>query len=229
MEVGKVAIALALFPNETTPTLFGNLMIQDSPNSWYQYLWTLLTENCTFNDPSWNHLSIVTFNYDRSLEHYLHTAMMNRYGKTPDECAKAIQQIPIIHVYGSLGLLPWQTESPQPIKYGGANDLLKVAAENIKIMHEGEKNSEEFMKARILIETSDRVFFLGFGYHPVNLERLGRDIFPDDKLVMGTTYGLSISRSQNLRQFIFKKVDSFKIRFFSKPIYEFLHENVVFS
>jgi hypothetical protein len=229
MEVGKVAIAMALFPHEATPLLFGDLMAQKSFHSWYQYLWTLLTENCTFNDPSWNHLSIITFNYDRSIEHYLHTAMMNRYGKTPDECAKALQQIPIIHVYGSLGLLPWQTESPQSIKYGGANDLLKIAAENIKIMHEGEKDSDEFKRARRLIETSDRVFFLGFGYHPTNIERLGRDILHNTKLVMGTTYRLSVSRLLNFKQFVMPEIKVFENRFVNKPIYEFLHENVVFS
>ena len=57
----------------------------------------------TFEEFGNNKLSIVTFNYDRSLEHYLLNSLMTLHGKTRDECAQALKKIPIVHVYGQLG------------------------------------------------------------------------------------------------------------------------------
>jgi hypothetical protein len=46
------------------------------------------------------------FNYDRSLEHFLFTALKYSSGKSDDECAGKLKTIPIIHLHGDLGALP---------------------------------------------------------------------------------------------------------------------------
>ena len=71
--IGKTAIALTLITCENENTLF-------NPNeeNWYRYLFNRITT--AFDDVARNELSILTFNYDRSLEHFLLTALTNKYG-----------------------------------------------------------------------------------------------------------------------------------------------------
>src|SRR5205814_6081210 len=68
---------------------------------WYQYLFGKL--NASFEEFGQNKLSVVTFNYDRSLEHFLLTTLQYSHGKTFDQCADLLMaNIPIVHVYGQL-------------------------------------------------------------------------------------------------------------------------------
>jgi hypothetical protein len=78
LEVGKAATACALLPRETEDSLF-----HPGKESWYEYFYTRL--NAKFEDFSRNSVSVFTFNYDRSLEHYLFTALQNAYRKTSQE------------------------------------------------------------------------------------------------------------------------------------------------
>ena len=79
---------------------------------WYKYLWERLQEGTggDFENLKQNNLSIITFNYDRSLEHFLFTAMKSAYGSQVQEpdCADFFINIPVKHVYGELGVLPWK-------------------------------------------------------------------------------------------------------------------------
>jgi len=52
---------------------------------WYQYFCDKL--NTSFEEFDQNKISIITFNYDRSLEHSLFTALKNSYGKNDRDCA----------------------------------------------------------------------------------------------------------------------------------------------
>jgi hypothetical protein len=71
LPIGKLAIAYGLIPFEDE-----NMLYQLTPGRgghWYEYLSEKL--NTSFEDFGANSLSIITFNYDRSLEHYLFTAL----------------------------------------------------------------------------------------------------------------------------------------------------------
>ena len=85
IEIGKCAIAQQLIRQEYPEKLFS----VDSSENWYQYLFNKMSTS--FEDLSANELSIVTFNYDRSLEHYLHTAIMNAYGVDDAKAAEKLQ------------------------------------------------------------------------------------------------------------------------------------------
>jgi hypothetical protein len=75
IEVGKLAIAYCLIPYEDEEKLFSP---DGHPGDWYQYLVGKM--NAPFEDFGKNRLSVVTFNYDRSLEHYLLTTLQNAHG-----------------------------------------------------------------------------------------------------------------------------------------------------
>jgi hypothetical protein len=100
LPIGKAAIALSLIPRENDVSFSDN---NNQEQKWYHKLFQKLDSNIgRFNECN---ISIITFNYDRSLEHFIFQRIMYSYGCAEEECKKKMQNIPIIHVYGQLGYL----------------------------------------------------------------------------------------------------------------------------
>jgi hypothetical protein len=104
LEVGKLAIAYCLIPFEDEANLYRRDRDLRGGN-WYKYLAGKLDSQ--FEEFGDNKLSIITFNYDQSLEYYLLNSLLYSHGKKRDECANALTKIPIVHVYGQLGEKPY--------------------------------------------------------------------------------------------------------------------------
>ena len=98
--IGKHAIAQVLLKYENPLELFRD---HNKPR-WYHLLRGAMEP---LEQIAENELSIVTFNYDRSLDHYLYTVLKQTLKWNDDKCRTALDAIPIIHIYGSLGRLPW--------------------------------------------------------------------------------------------------------------------------
>lgn len=197
LKVGKLAISLCLIPYEEESRLFRSKHGETlKKESWYEYLFNeLKTPFDSFNE---NKLSIITFNYDRSIEHYLFTVLKNAYGKSDDECAEKLSKIPIIHVYGRLGALPWQGGITRKYEPEPFYDEIESVSEQIKIFTEVVDNSKEFKEARGLMRNAKFIYFLGFGYHNDNLNRLEAKKF--DKIhPRGTAHGLGESRIDKIQ------------------------------
>ena len=202
IEIGKICIAQALIPYENNKEITN----RDGKN-WYQLLFNELdSSRDQFHD---NKLSIITFNYDRSLEHYLFCTVKHTYGIRDDhEVAQLLNSIPIVHVHGQLGLLDWQTKVEEEARsYGGPltkANLIK-ASQNIKIIHEDVEKDVEFAKARELIKEAERVYFLGFGYDTINMERLNVKSAMKNQFV-GTGIGVTPNLHAKVKMF-FKSID----------------------
>jgi len=169
LDVGKFAIAYCLIPLESETNLFTP---PGDSGDWYGYLLERL--NPSFDEFEHNKLSIVTFNYDRSLEHYLFTSLLNWHGKSVDDCIEKFAKLPIIHVYGQLGKIPYpQRGCRQYLPLG--EDVEKEpgavvgASQGITLLHEKES---ELREVHNLLTAAERVCFLGFSYNPLNLARL---------------------------------------------------------
>ena len=104
LDVGNLAIAYCLIPFEDEAKLYQPDRDLRGGN-WYEYLAGKL--DSSFEEFGNNKLAIITFNYDRSLEHYLLNSLNNLHGKKRDECANALEQLPIFHVYGQFGETPY--------------------------------------------------------------------------------------------------------------------------
>ena len=212
IDIGRRAIAFKLIPCERQrrfhfPAKKGE---EIRSGDWYRLLccrmWTEFL--CHFGQ---NKVSILTFNYDRSLEYYLCEAMQAGYGATEDECAEQLKKIDIIHLHGSLGRLPWQSRGPQHIlKYDGNIDWKTVAygASGIKIIHESAADDPEFKEARALIAKAHRIYCLGFGYHHDNVERLGLTSTPYTNIIAGvqrifagTSVGMRTQEVRDVRNY----------------------------
>lgn len=188
--IGKAAMALCLIPCEDESRLFNINWKEDKPASWYRYLMDKLTA-VNLDEFKHNKLSIITFNYDRSLEHYLFTSLMHRYGEAERECARALSNISILHVHGNLGPLPWQEgEALRPYQFTDSPQEVLAAAGKIIVMSEKQEDAPIFSKASELMLSAEKIFFLGFGYHDINLRRLKLGLLAGKTNKFGTSLGL---------------------------------------
>ena len=73
-------------------------------------------------------------------------------------------------------------------------EAIKAAAESISVVHENIPMILRSLRAHDLLLQAEEIEFLGFGYHPTNMKRLGgfnlsrqgRSVFQ----IRGTAYGL---------------------------------------
>ena len=192
-------------------------------DDWYSYLYNRLIEGLVgkeaLPDFSDGKIAFITFNYDRSLEHFLHESLYNSFMEVLDDrivqyfekmnipvatgqvgqqnrdllIQVVMEQLKILHVYGQIMPLRWQDSYDgvdyRPEKIDEA--LLQKAANNIKTIYE-QKSSPEIQEARRLLSQSEQIFFLGFGYAPENMDLLGLPgiISPVNRGVYGTAFGL---------------------------------------
>jgi len=227
IDAGKLAIAIALLLCEQRSNL--------RPDSnWYQLLFQRL--DSPFEDFDRNKLSIITFNYDRSLEEYLFTTFRYTHTeKSKKDCVDKLNQIRTLHVYGSLGRLDWQNVDPKhpvpQVCYGAKLDIPTVfsAASSIKIIPAKDKEpSPEFLTAMKWIHNAQALYFLGFGYNEANMTRLGIDELRRPSKVMGTAYELGYQPRREVERLSIRDLKR-KYGLVPKPVYEFLHDYVDFN
>jgi hypothetical protein len=176
--IGKLAMAFSLLLAESRAKkkLFPPHQPKDH---WYEVLWSRLKA------PSWPEfknqpVSIVTFNYDRSLEHYLSGVLTNNYSIEPEIVWDAL---PILHVHGSLG------------KYNGSfglpitEEMHKMASDSIRIVHETDLKHSGFIQVREMLSATRLLLFIGFGYHQANMRKLGLGIMNKIYRTPPTTLG----------------------------------------
>lgn len=194
MSIGKAFIAYHLIKCENENNIVG------LDENWYSYLLNTCM-NTSFENYKNNRISFLTFNYDRSLEFYLHKTLTNKFLKPENEVIELINSFPIIHLYGNIGLLPWQSKGG--FQYTTSKDnlreRLKYAIDNIKILYEERKTT--FSDAQALIVKADIIYFLGYGYLKENLERLNIKIMKG-KSVVGSAHGIEDSERSAINKFL---------------------------
>jgi hypothetical protein len=189
MEIGRFLIAALLVPMEKSENLFKD---GDGPNkNWYQLVWQHLRDYGSI-DAIIKHASIcfITFNYDRSLEHYLYTVLRHHCEADTTQIERFIENN-IFHVHGSLGSYrgiggaPYRQYLPRTTL-----DTIKRAMQGIKIVHE----VDDFPRhAEIVsrLQDADRIVFLGCQYHGENVRKLFKGISKRSMTIYGTTFGMS--------------------------------------
>jgi hypothetical protein len=200
VEIGKKAIAWSLMTNENPSLLWEDEYPHSSYSprvaefhNWYKFLFNRLVTGVPFEKVADWSVGFVTFNYDRSLEHFLFTSVKNFYGKSDVEATEALRNLRVIHVHGDLGGLPWQPSDRwrRPYDNRTTNELIDETAKHITILHEAQDSSKQFDEARALIRNADRVYVLGFGYHPTNIKRLRLGMEEMKQSPVGTWVGLT--------------------------------------
>lgn len=198
-DVGKMAIAAALMPCERSARLFP----PHAPrrDHWFEVFANML--HVGERNYLRNKVTILTYNYDRSLEQYLGHVMMARISEASSALGRHENHIPIIHLHGQLGGLGMIVDTARGIVPYGLGplretvDAMRIAMREISVVHNVNPATAAFKAARQALDEAERIYFLGFGYNPTNLDRL--QIFrkrwtPEQRrkcIVRGTSLGLS--------------------------------------
>jgi hypothetical protein len=189
VEIGKIAIALALLPLEDPARLRGD---------WYQ----LLFNRMTWNPAGAAKLTVVTFNYDRSLEAFLHFAFKKAFGIDDKTASQKLKEaVTFIHVYGLLGEIEdFDKPSPEQRPYGeNGRHYAKAAAKGLKLIsRDHEDPAGLFERAKKAIDQATYRAILGFGFDDQNVKRLGLSEIAG--LVFCSGYGISQGRRARLRK-----------------------------
>lgn len=170
-EVGKLQIAYAISLAEETSSLSGDTGfpndIERADNTW---IWTFVKAlinglKASDTDKIGANITIICFNYDRCIEHYLEYALTRSFhGMSLIEAREIVGRIKIIHPYGSLGQL---SEFP----FGHAYEFARMA-ENIITWSETIRDENTVPDMRLAIKTAETIVFLGFGFANQNMQLL---------------------------------------------------------
>jgi len=190
--IGKAAIAKALIPSEDVSKLDWQ-----PQEGLYDYLWDRLRAKVTkFNE---NKLSVITFNYDRSLEYFLFRRLKHTYNLDDNDAADLLNSIEIVHMYGKLGEPSfWAGKEGRDYSTDDSPLEIEKCMKGIKVIGERSTDTGEFQRAHELLGQAERACFLGFSYDETNVERLGINQF--NIPIFGTAVGMGASEIMEARE-----------------------------
>ena len=168
--------------------------------TWLAQLTRLLAEGRRKSEIGsvFENLSIINFNYDRTIEQYLPFSLASYFGLKPQDVRQVIPALPILRPYGKAGSLPWEG-GDRKVEFGHCNaNSVRVAADKILTFTEQVQDSALLEDIKDALETAERVIFLGFGFHRQNLEVLACSALPHVE-VLATSFGVSKSDSASIQ------------------------------
>jgi len=132
-------------------------------------------------------IKIITFNYDRAIEHFLYYFL--RYTPNPeipgfepakgtDESRSIVDRFAVIHVYSKLADLDWQNPGEETIRFGERNNdkgSLSAASSAIKLIAEtgiGRVTEETKTQIKKVMAEAEKIYCLGFGFDEDNMRIL---------------------------------------------------------
>lgn len=182
-EVGKLQIAYAISLAEEYSTMGGGFaeMPQSLDGTWIWSFTKALINGIRANevDEIGQNISIICFNYDRCIEHYLEHALTRSFhGLTREAARKIVSKINIIHPYGWLGDL-------ERFPYGKSQQF-PLMAENLITWSESVRDPEIVETMKIAIKEARQIVFMGFGFAAQNMELLNSQPSSTTFQVLGT-------------------------------------------
>jgi hypothetical protein len=194
VQLGKIAIANEILGAESHSSLSKNRETGrvDVPQS--GWIWPFLSMTLGSDltreqaEQAFANVTLINFNYDRTVEQYLYWALQ-QYGRvSADVAANAVTSLKQIRPYGSIGNLPWQENPGPPFGESEEGDNLFSLAKSIRTYTEQQYEGTDQTIDQAL-DSARLVIFLGFGYHPQNmrlLKPIPGKIYPQIHTVIAT-------------------------------------------
>ncbi|MDJ0278681.1 hypothetical protein QLH51_17955 [Sphingomonas sp. 2R-10] len=195
--VGKLAIAYRLLTAEAesklseAPEQPGIFDLQNLRDTWLLPLGQMLTTDIRKSrvESIFDQLTIITFNYDRSIEAYLPTLLVAAYGLDHADAVAISQRVRIFHPYGQVGRLSWDLGVDGGIPYGWvARDRLELIAPQLRTFTEQLADGDELTAMRNAVQQAEHLVFLGFGFHRQNMRLLAPDMDAQSTKIIGSLY-----------------------------------------
>lgn len=163
VKIGKTAIAMTIGYCEMKAVDRIGVINEDD---WLQYLYNNVGTSVEALVKS--KLKFITFNYDRSLEHWLIGAAKIDSGLDGPGAERLVSELGIVHVHGTVGRHEFGVDIKEVPWCKVANEEGGISL----VSEESIDQSSLFKSARAYIRRASRICFLGFGYHKENVRRL---------------------------------------------------------
>jgi hypothetical protein len=199
--MGKLGITACILDAEAQSTLREydrayNIDFSKVPDAWHNTFCKMVTENVHLGDLEsiFDNVAIITFNYDRCIEHYL-LAWLIRYMRLPyGDAAEICKRLRIFHPYGQVGQLPWQTSTGSGVRFGETPTEYNIRqiSSQIRTFTERVEDEELLSKMRGLLSEAEQIVYLGFSFGKMNMDLLSINQEGPRKDILGTVFGISL-------------------------------------
>jgi hypothetical protein len=223
VEIGKLAIVTAILDREARSNLAklkegggdeNSVVLSNLRNKWLFRLCNHLLSAVRFEKVHevLSDIYFVNFNYDRCLEQFLYFYIQQSYHVTSRQAADALASLTVARPYGVIGQLPWQSAGPEIMPYGTRplDAPIDKLHGNIRTLNDQNHDTDTLADLRRQLHAAGRIVFLGFGFHPQNMDLLGsnRQYGPgprsDQRLlhasIFATAHGIHPANQQALEQ-----------------------------
>ncbi|WP_168348624.1 SIR2 family protein [Rhizobium leguminosarum] len=197
--MGKLAIASVILEEEGNSAIKTDsndeILFQNTETYWMNTFCKLMSEEVIRGDFAtlFHDVSIITFNYDRCIEHFLPHYLKTYFLIDEVQANKLASTLNVIHPYGGVGRYPNRGGSAATIPFGSYKNPIHLAAAANQIQTFGERMVEDVTvkKMKHLINEAEHIVFLGFSFADMNMELLVPEDVHSKKVIFATTLGMS--------------------------------------
>ena len=175
VELGKLAIAHEVMNAERNSQLFKAIEANDpgagdTNNTWANAFLRLALSASRRQELSklFANVTVIDFNYDRVLPQYLYWVLQRNLEIPKDAAAECVRNLTVLHPYGSLGQLEWQSETDF-LTYGADHGNLAQIGSRIRTYTE-EAHAAERTQIETAIGKAEVFVVIGFGFHRQNIK-----------------------------------------------------------
>jgi hypothetical protein len=217
VDFGKLAIAGCILHAESNSKLYVDKdNVKNVPDfnslssTWLGQMFTILVAGRTLNDflDRLDTIAFISFNYDRCVHQFFWYAVRSYFSTSDEEAKRAMARLHIIYPYGNVS--DFNPQFQGFTNFGSIPERLEEVAPLVRTFTEG-SNSSFSTDVAAMFESARLVFFLGFGFLPLNMKLLLSDQMYEVEGVYATGKGLSKSSRRLVREEIGR---SFKRRIF---------------
>lgn len=223
-DIGKTAIIIKILRDERGSKFDEDLDATSRIIDWYKHIFIKMSETLietdSFTDFKKNNLTFITFNYDRSIEYFIHKSLYNSFDEIIDHkmeiytdneySPENLMPFKFLHVYGKISELYWQSGGELDYSPNGEIKIDKYS-QNIKIIYEERKNEQEIKTIKDEISSAKKIYFLGFGFAPENLKILEiPHVLKPGQKIYGTALNWKKREIEELEKIFIKNEDFYK-------------------
>lgn len=178
---GKLALAVFTLQSEqrssvrATPQAHSPLPLQTG-DYWLLELGKLITAGLprTRLEQGLADVVVISFGYDRAVEHFMPYVLTTAYGMTLQEAQRIVAaRLRVFHPYGAVGRLPWQMGDQADVDWG--NEMpwnMAALSAQLKTYEQAMADRVAISQLRAAVAASQRLVFLGCDFSPQSLELL---------------------------------------------------------
>lgn len=176
---GKLAIAQSILEAERNIKLYfkppdkKGLNLLGIQNTWFIDFYHLLCQKVTKAslDHVFDNVTVICFNYDRCIEHFLTHALATHWNISVTESYSLVSKLSIFHPYGVIGeylpgklrMLPFGNDHMPPF-----DEIVNT----VRTYTERVKDTDGLATMRAAVQQAEVLVFLGCAYHPNNMDLL---------------------------------------------------------